>query len=177
MGDPRNPARRDEKWDPARVGALESQLRLLFGPSELRAGISGGWAWHFMSPPHEEYKLLHDHKDVDVIIPPEMAGVLIPRLQEHGYKKQWTQYDSNKFHRYEKHVSAGAPVKVQIDLFLEPGIELIRYADMWLIEPKTLLGFYDRKQHTTDDCVAVKAARKLIKTGTMPMGRPELIQR
>lgn len=22
--------------------------------------LSGGWAWHFISPPHQEYKHIHD---------------------------------------------------------------------------------------------------------------------
>ncbi|MEP1487912.1 MAG: hypothetical protein ABJK28_05760 [Algibacter sp.] len=30
--------------------------------------LSGGWAWHFMSPTnHIEYKHAHDHKDIDIL--------------------------------------------------------------------------------------------------------------
>ena len=34
--------------------------------------ISGGWAWHFMSPKnHTEYKHAHDHKDIDIFVHPK----------------------------------------------------------------------------------------------------------
>jgi hypothetical protein len=177
MGDPRNPARRYETWDSDKVSIMEQQIRdLVLGQA---VAVSGGWAWHFMSPEHTEYKLLHDHKDVDILADPEYVGEFVEKLQSKDYEKVWTKYDrlsSGRFYRYEKHVFKNEQyIKVQIDLFLEK-VPYIIAAGNRVVEPTTLLGFYDKKQHTTDDCVAVKAARELVKKGISPLGHPELIK-
>jgi len=47
--------------------------------------ISGGLAWHFMSPPHVETKLIHDHKDVDLLVKPEHTNEVIAILKRAGF--------------------------------------------------------------------------------------------
>ena len=43
-----------------------------------------------------------------------------------------------------------------------------------VVEPKYLLTLYSIK-HTTDDCIAVRAARELLRKNINPVGRKELI--
>lgn len=179
MGDPRNPARIDEEWNPKRLAAMEPEARLL---GKIGA-LSGGWAWHFMSPVHVEKKIHHDHKDIDVLIKPQAFPDVINLLRARGYKKVWTQYDkvSTNFHRYEMDKKwEGERVKVQIDLFLEdvPLLKIVTAAvgdDVQIVEPTTLLSFYKKKIHQTDDCTAVQAARDLLALGISPVGRNELV--
>lgn len=173
MGDPRNPARIYEEWNPKRLAAMEPEARLLGTVGTL----SGGWAWHFMSPPHAEKKILHDHKDIDVLIKPQAFPDIIRLLQARGYKKVWTQWDkvSTNFHRYEMDKKwEGERVKVQIDLFLED-VPRAQIDGINVVEPTTLLSFYKQKIHQTDDCTAVLAARLLLGRGISPVGRSELI--
>jgi hypothetical protein len=170
MGDPRNPARVKELWDPHRLKVMDLEIMTLTP----KAALSGGWAWHYMSPrPHDEYKLLHDHKDIDLFIEPYMAGEFIGDLKRMGYKKTTTIYDnpSGQFIRYQKHVQG---VKIIIDLFMEKVPTTTVFNAVRVVKPETLLSFYSLKKHTTDDCVAVQAARKLIEKGIDPIGREEL---
>jgi len=172
MGDPRNPARIRDKWDAHRVEVMDLEIRTFLCTKGV---LSGGWAWHYMSPPHEEYKLLHDHKDIDMfVVPGEMADV-IWSLKNNGYKRIWTQYDdpSSNFIRYEKYEDE---VKIIIDLFTAdvPYLELDE--DIKVVEPSVLLSYYDMKKHTTDDCVAVIEARKLLQRGAVVNGNKELVR-
>ena len=75
MGDPRNPKRADEPWNLERLRVLEREVKAI-APL---VTLSGGWAWHFMAPPHEELKIFHDHKDVDLFVEPER----LPRAHPH----------------------------------------------------------------------------------------------
>ena len=45
-----------------------------------------------------------------------------------------------------------------------------------MVEPATLLTFYGAI-HSTDDCVSVLAARKLLARGISPIRRPRLVTR
>jgi hypothetical protein len=137
------------------------------------AVVSGGWAWHFLSPPHEELKLFHDHKDLDLLVPPERAGALVAALKARGYAPCWTRFDaaSTNFRRYEARVEG---VKVLVDVFVEP-VDSVEASGVRVVAPATLLGFYRRKVHATDDCVAVRAARELLARGLDPTQRRELI--
>lgn len=175
MGDPRNPARAGEHWDMNRI------LSLFIECIELPkyAVISGGWAWHFMSPPHEELKLLHDHKDVDVFVPPDRFPEICAHFQGRGYKRCWTRFDGKTegFYRFE-----GRPkgVKVLVDVFLRdvPAVRVVPAgvpSSVAIVAPATLITFYREKIHSTDDCVAVRAARELLRKGIDPMFRPELV--
>ena len=68
MGAPHNTKRYGELWPQDRIDT--SLLELQF----LREFIilSGGWAWHFLSPEeHIEYKHAHAHKDIDDFVDPK----------------------------------------------------------------------------------------------------------
>lgn len=174
MGDPRNPARVNEQWDPHRLEVMDLEIRTFL--CDLGT-LSGGWAWHYMSPPgHIELKLHHDHKDIDMFIDPSKATDVFYKLKAAEYNRIWTKYDdsSKSFLRYEQHIDG---VKIILDLFVEEVTRwyLIRHS-VWVVEPKTLLSFYTKKIHTTDDCTAVIAARELVTKGITPIGREELCQ-
>ena len=134
MGDPRNPARADELWNPVRFGVL---LEEVTGLRDV-CTISGGWAWHFMSPPHVELKLHHDHRDIDVFVKPPELPIAIAKLTERGYARSWSRFDAQskgKFLRYEKRVQQSEDetdsVKVIIDLFVEdvPSVDAQGYRE------------------------------------------------
>ena len=170
MGDPRNPKRADEPWNLDRVRIAETELRAL-APL---VTLSGGWAWHFMAPPHEELKIFHDHKDVDLFVEPERLPELIHALCERGYHRTWTRFDavSENFYRYARHVD---DVKVLLDIFVRR-VPSLSVGDIRIVEPSTLLSFYGRI-HSTEDCVSVLAARQLLAEGLSPIGRAELVTR
>lgn len=170
MGDPRNPKRADEPWNPERLTVLEREVRSI-APL---VTLSGGWAWHFMAPLHEELKIFHDHKDVDLFVEPERLPELIHALTQRGYTRTWTRFDatSENFYRYARHVDG---VKVLLDVFVRR-VPSVQVGEVRIVEPSTLLTFYG-DIHSTDDCVSVLAARKLLAQGLSPIGREELVTR
>lgn len=173
MGDPRNPARIDEEWNPVRLAVLEEEIINL---SELVV-VSGGWAWHFLSPKHQELKILHDHKDIDLFVKPDDYNTILHILLASGYERASTIHDgkSKDFYRYKKFIEKdGEMVKVIIDLFLED-VPFVEVDGIKVVEPKKLLSYYDLKQHTTDDCTAVKAARIIITAGESLIKNKKLI--
>jgi len=172
MGDPRNPARLYDEWSAHRVEIMDLEIQTFLTPV---GALSGGWAWHYMSPSHKEYKLLHDHKDIDLFVAPYEAPKYISDLKRMGYEKISTIYDnpSGQFVRFEKYEDN---VKIIIDLFIEDVPTVVVYNAIRVVKPEVLLSFYDMKKHTTDDCMAVIAARKLIAQNIDPIGREELCQ-
>lgn len=175
MGDPRNPARKDDKWDPLRLRVLEEEIHKI----KDFVTLSGGWAWHFMSPPHEEFKLLHDHKDIDCFVQPETYAMFLEYLQELGYERTWTQYDrvSTHFVRYGKYIETdGKSVKVLFDIFIKDVPSVLLSDSIRIVKPSELITYYG-EIHTTDDCTAVVAAKSLLEKGIDPVGRKELIKR
>jgi hypothetical protein len=85
--------------------------------------VSGGWAWHFMSPSeHIEYKHAHDHKDIDLFVHPENVATVLSILKNRLFDKVWTKYDrlpsEEDFRRYEKRVDCdNQSIKITIDFF------------------------------------------------------------
>ena len=176
MGDPHDPSRYGEEWDPARLAVLEAEIRAV---ADI-AVVSGGWAWHFISPPgHRELKHAHDHKDIDLFVAPPSLGALVGRLRSRGFDKVWTRHDgkpsAEDFRRYEKRVDGadGRSVKATIDLFVsdEPSIDV---GGVRVVEPSRLLSFYG-SIHSSSECFAVQAARLILAAGMSPVGRPELM--
>ena len=138
--------------------------------------VSGGLAWHLMSPPHEEAKTVHDHKDVDLFVIPNQFGTVVQILKDRGFTRFWTKYDgkTKNFYRYGATIKhGGSRVKVLIDLFLEE-VPYITIDDIRVVEPKHLLSLYTMT-HTSAECIAVQAASKLISRGINPVGRSELV--
>lgn len=169
MGDPHNPARSGAWWNSER---LSIQLAELTKIKDL-VTVSGGWAWHFMSPlGHKEIKTQHDHKDQDVIVKPELFNSLLLWFKESGYQRQRTQWDNPSvgFYRYTKWYEGG---KVVFDVFLE-NVPFIEVNGFRVVEPNALLAMYGVK-HTSEQCLAVVEARKLLAKGISPVGRPELV--
>jgi len=200
MGDPHNPERMGEKWNPLRWLVLSREIEAVkeFG------ALSGGWAWHFMSPPHQEEKHLHDHRDIDMHVFPNRFAELVTFLTEQGYDRQKTRFDdpSGEFIRFEKYftdvchacedesvvqengiwvcIECGAasnhapePIKVIFDLFVH-GVPTIEVDGYTVVEPVHMLTFYGVK-HSSEQCVAVQAARKIVKDGGEIVGNPLLV--
>jgi hypothetical protein len=177
MGAPHNPARYGETWPQHRIDACLAELESI----KRWAILSGGWAWHFMSPKgHVELKHAHDHKDVDVFALPQDVSTIVTTLQARGFGKVWTKYNrlpsDEDFRRYEKTVELAGqnPVRVTIDFFVRDDVPY-REIDGWrVVEPRFLLSLYS-SVHSSDKCFAVQAAAKLIERGIDPLGRSELM--
>ena len=105
MGALHNKKRYGEIWPQERISLSLLELQFL---KEFIV-LSGGWAWHFLSPKeHIEYKHAHDHKDIDVFVCPKYVAEVMSVLQQRDFKKVWTRYDhlqsEENFRRYEKTV-------------------------------------------------------------------------
>lgn len=177
MAAPHNPSRYGETWPQHRIDACLAEMEAV-RPWVI---LSGGWAWHFMSPPgHTELKHAHDHKDIDLFVPPGDVATVVSTLKHRGFEKVWTKYDripsDEDFRRYEKvvEVEGARPVRVTIDFFVceVPHREI----DGWqVVEPDLLLSLYSNI-HSSDKCFAVQAASRLLKQGIDPVGRTELVE-
>jgi hypothetical protein len=78
--------------------------------------VSGGLAWHIMSPPHVEEKIMHDHSDIDLFAIPETSYEVFSKLKSMGYSQFWTKYNTKNFYRYGQTIQKGEKrVKVLID--------------------------------------------------------------
>lgn len=188
MGNPHNPARYGELWPD---DLLQAQLAVLalFKPYCV---LSGGFAWHFLSPAgHIEYKHRHDHKDIDVLVPTRLVGSAVNCLKNMlTFKRVHTKYDRlpsvEEFRRYEMTLPE-APCKrralrITIDFFVAdvPFIEIpdpdIPREPWRVVEPETLLSYYSAGKHTSEECWAVQAARRLLADGQPVVNNPLLTQ-
>lgn len=105
MAAPHKAERIGETWNPERLVVLLTEIEAV---RDL-VTLSGGWAWHFMTPPgHAELKHAHDHKDADLFVEPPRFGELVVRLKQREFEKTWTRFDntpgSETFTRYVKTV-------------------------------------------------------------------------
>ncbi|MEN8215537.1 MAG: hypothetical protein ABFS56_04025, partial [Pseudomonadota bacterium] len=121
MGDPHNKNRYGEVWPQHRIDVSLQELESI----KPFIVVSGGWAWHFMSPKgHVEFKHAHDHKDIDLFVAPENVATVVSILKGRAFEKVWTKYDKLPskvdFRRYEKRVALadGTSVKITIDFFV-----------------------------------------------------------
>ena len=153
-----------DSHDPTRVGQLWSAGRIadqLNEINQLRPHIilSGGWAWHFLSPPHDELKILHDHSDIDLFVHPANFMTFRTLVIARGFERIKTKYDNREFSRFRKSSDDG---KIVLDAFLgsPPYVNIQGYR---VVEPTHLLGLYD-SIHQSIGCVAVQAAKKLLPT-------------
>lgn len=178
MGANHNTKRYGELWPNYRV---ELGLEVLNEIKEW-AIISGGWAWHFMSPAnHTEYKHAHDHKDIDIFVHPKDVAFVMRKLQELDFEKVWTRYDhlqsNENFRRYEKvhFLETGRQVRVTIDFFESKNVDCIKVEGWKVVSPKVLLSYYSNI-HSSDKCWAVKAAVKLLKQEEQVVGNELLVK-
>ena len=171
MGAPHNPRRYGETWDPEHVAALAKEIEAIQG----YVIVSGGWAWHYMTPPHPELKHAHDHKDADLFVTPENVPALMTLLRERGYERVWTRFDgqSDDFHRYVQMMEGTTPIKVILDLFTGdvPFAETV--SGVRVVEPRQLLSLYGVK-HSSGQCFAVQIATRLLAAGINPVGHAEM---
>ncbi len=176
MRDPHNPERYGELWPQHKIDAMLEVLKQL----KMFVVFSGGWAWHFLSEPgHIEYKHLHDHKDVDLMVPPRTVQSTMQVLQDLGFVKVSTKYDrlpsDEDFRRYEKTVDDGTnpPFRLTVDFFVKE-VPILQTPGGWLVvKPDVLLGFYSTF-HSSKSCWAVQAAKKLVESGVEVLRNPSL---
>jgi len=153
---------------------LEAQLREVSAIKD-HVVISGGLAWHLMSPPHEECKQVHDHSDVDLFVYPDKFNEVAQTIKSRGFHKYWTKFWTPNFYRYGYAAfERGKRVKVLYDLFLRevPHIEVKGFK---VAEPKFLLSLYG-DIHMSSGSYAVRAAKILVARGISPVGRKELLE-
>lgn len=176
LSDPHRTDRYGETWNPIRLKITLEEI----GKFRHMVTLSGGWAWHFMTPAgHEELKHAHDHKDIDLFVTPAEVGIFVSLLKSQGYEKTWTRFDrlptSKDFTRYSKTIKdqeSGEPVKVVLDVFVGVVPSIIAQG-FRVVEPRTLLSYYGVK-HSSDRCFSFQIASKLIAEGVNPNGHPEM---
>lgn len=172
MSNSHNIHRYGEVWNQEKIDACLSELEFI----KNHVVLSGGWAWHFISPHnHKELKHAHDHKDIDIFVYPEKTVDVIKILLDQGFHKVATRFDNipnnESFRRYQKNVNG---MKIIIDFFIKeiPFIEI----DGWkVVEPSQLIKLYNNI-HTSKNCFAVVAAEKMLKKGINIIHKEELMK-
>lgn len=170
MSDPHNPARYGETWPQYKLDAYLGAMQ----PLKALVVLSGGWAWHFLSPAgHPERKHAHDHKDLDLMVPPRCVSSVMGVLLAAGFQKVSTKYDhlpsAEDFRRYEKvvEVEGHAPFRITLDFFVKD-VPVLQTPSGWLVvRPDVLLGYYSTI-HSSKSCWAVLAAQKILAGGLPP---------
>lgn len=174
MAAPHRVDRIGELANPVEIAVLEAEIRAL----QEYVTVSGGWAWHFMSPEgHAELKHAHDHKDADLFVAPESVGLLMPALKARGYAKTWTRFDgrddSKDFARYTKMVPhESREVKVILDLFIGVVPSVVAQG-VRVVEPGYLITLYGVK-HSSEQCFSLQIARNLLERQESPVGHPAM---
>ena len=176
MGAPHNKNRYGELWPEYRVQYALTELY----PLKKLVVLSGGWAWHFLSPEgHAEYKHAHDHKDIDIFIHPKNVSEVMNVLIPNGFQKVWSRYDTlpsaEKFRRYEKVVTTKDDIsfRITIDFFVRE-VPYRKVKGWAVVQPAFLLGLYSNI-HSSNKCWAVQAAIRLLDKGIDPLDRKELV--
>lgn len=194
MADPHNPARYGETWKQHRIDAYLEVCTAL----KHSVVFSGGWAWHFLSPEgHVEHKHAHDHKDLDLMVPPRVVASTVALLKSLGFEKVATKYDrlpsAEDFRRYEKVVTRyvchgkvsddphqcfcmtdsgdkdcfSDEFRITIDFFVKD-VPQVQCPGHWLVvRPDVLVGYY-KTIHSSKSCWAVLAAQHLLEGGHGP---------
>ncbi|MEO7719657.1 MAG: hypothetical protein ABIY70_25920 [Capsulimonas sp.] len=171
MGAPHNKKRYGETWNAIDLTVMQTEIEKF---RDLVV-VSGGWAWHFMSPPHIELKHAHDHKDADLFVHPDILWKMMERMESEGYEKTWTRFDgvTENFVRYTKVAAGERPVKVIFDLFIEEVASVETPVGIQVVEPETLLSFYGNK-HSSVECFSVAIAKDLLDRGQSPVGHAKM---
>lgn len=175
MGEKHKRSRFGETWSSDEIAALKRELAHL----RRHCIVSGGWAWHLLTPNHTEYKHLHDHRDLDLFVPPQKRGSFVSNIKQRGFERDKTRFDNAPtkydFCRYKKIKDGkGQSRKIIIDSFigLPPAIPVGKF---YVVEPVYMLGFYETV-HGSDQCWAVKQAMACLDKGKHPAFQSELAQ-
>lgn len=171
MAAPHNTKRYGERWNSEDLAVLLTEIER----TKDLGVVSGGWAWHFMSPSHDELKHAHDHKDVDIFVPPDKVWMMAQRLVERDFERVWTRFDgeSDDFHRYVRFVETTKTTKIIFDVFTGDVPSVVTLSGVTVVDPAYLLTLYGVK-HSSEQCFSVQIARSLIARGINPIGRPEM---
>lgn len=177
-----------DRWDASRLAVFEQELRDL--SEALPVVVSGGWAWHLMTPAgHVEYRHAHDHRDLDLFLDPRFRDDAMNTLRRMGYIQSWTRFDSSALtssvgsspRPFSRHVKDALRddryYKVTVDLFLEP-IAVREIQAPWgrsirVVPPARLLELAD-SQSPAAACLSARIARDLLARGLDPVGHPEM---
>ncbi|MGH1387067.1 hypothetical protein [Kordia sp.] len=177
MGAPHNKKRYGEVWKQDRISLSLLELQFL----REFVILSGGWAWHFLSPTgHTEYKHAHDHKDIDVFVDPKNVAEVMYVLHQRNFKKVWTRYDhlqsEENFRRYEKTVETdeGKSIRITIDFFVKSAVPSRFVKDWNIVDPTFLLSLYSNI-HSSDKCWAVQASIGLLAKNIDPLDHSALV--
>ncbi|WP_103068212.1 hypothetical protein [Aquimarina sediminis] len=177
MGAAHNKKRYGEVWPEFRIKCSLEELE----PLQDLVILSGGWAWHFLSPEgHIEYKHAHDHKDIDLFVYPKDVAEVMCILLQNGFEKVWTRYDKlpsdENFRRYEKVITVAndKSIRITIDFFVRAEIPNRTIKGWTIVEPSFLLGMYSNI-HSSDKCWAVQSTVKLLEQNIDPFNREELV--
>jgi hypothetical protein len=169
---PHNKNRYGEEYDPEEIEAIRAEIEVVRD----FVAVSGGWAWHFMSPPHTELKHAHDHKDADLFVDPDRLWEMLPLIKSRGFEKVWTRFDglTENFVRYVKVVEGESrPIKVIFDLFVEKVPTTETPSGVRIVEPNYLISLYGVK-HSSESCFSLQIARRLLARGESPIGHPDM---
>ena len=185
MADDHNIERYGETWPQYKIDAY---LEVLYQIKHFVV-LSGGWAWHFLSPKgHVEYKHAHDHKDLDLMVPPRTVATVMSLLQGMGFEKVGTKYDhlpsEEDFRRYEKVVyrenedpeGEAEGFRLTIDFFVKE-VPFLQVPGGWMVvRPDELVSYYSTI-HSSKSAWAVVAAKAILEAGGKPediVGDPQL---
>jgi hypothetical protein len=171
MGKPHKKSRYGELWNTDKVSAMLVEINLI----KDCVIISGGWAWHLMTPKgHKELKHAHDHKDIDIFVKPEDFITLISILINRGFETTHSPYDSNTFYRYSKIIEINEKeTTIVFDIFIEREVPYREVNGYKVVDPEHLLSLYG-VIHTSDKCFAVYIARDLIAKGENIINNPKM---
>lgn len=173
MADPHRKSRYGQQWPANEIHVLGGQVELL-APYVV---ISGGWAWHLMSPYHVDYKHAHDLKDIDCFVHPTRITEFVIFLKSLGYTREKTKYDHmSAFYRFVRHVDdphLSETTKVVLDIFIAV-VPFVNVGHYCIVEPLYLLSLYgkhnpDSRLHGSGQCWSVQNAQKLVDQGESPI--------
>jgi len=202
MGDPPNPARIHERWNLHRIAVMEREIAAIREFGVLSGGW--GWRLMSPAHVECEQLHDHKDIDIFVYPHAfsALVGLLGERGYAKAWTR--FDDPSREFIRFARYVENACPncledavlaegqefvcvgcnvrwaespcevVKVILDLFVETVPELVLANGHRVVEPATLLTFYGDR-HSSDRCVAVKAARELVARGEAVVGHPSLV--
>lgn len=71
--------------------------------------LAGGWAWHFLSPPHQEHYSLHSHRTVEMYGTLQQTREMTAILRAAGYQYIRMTGPGGDFQRFEKYIQDACP--------------------------------------------------------------------
>lgn len=142
MTDPHNFTRPGEIWNPHKLAVRMREIEAL----REYGALSGGWAWHYLSPPHKEEKHLHEHRDIDFHVLSERFDELVIAFGNRGYHRKAVRFDdpSGDLIQFEQYIfpcpECQGHGEYYDSFYDEEGTESMEYkcpdCEHWFPEPK-----------------------------------------